>query len=418
MKNCDQKPPEIRINRGSFLLPDSPPKASTTSNPRLLFHESQQVSKDDFFVYGKGGRYERDEEAGGIVLTDQELLARQRNVVSFLIKSMGTNLLKGKSVMNVSLPVNIFCAETLLQRMCKMFGYAPEFLNRAAEASSPLERLKLVCTFAVSMIHLSIEQKKPFNPILGETLQGFIGEWPVYAEQTSHHPPVGSFQYYGPGYVLEGSHEFVASTSTNAINARQRGLAWVKFQDGGMVYFSLPTAVIGGIMFGKRTLNQNGVLTVIDLSNSLFAELLFNPDRKNVIVSLFAKQATLTDTIRGNIVRINPSHPVFDPKRFKALFQDGMSQLKTRPEDVGEVLAEVEGCWLTHLKMGGEEYWNMETYRPWALTEPEELLPSDSSLRTDLRKYAEEEEEAAQTEKERLEVLQRHDRSLRASHKH
>jgi len=417
MKYCDLKPPEIRINKGSFLLPDSPPKITINSNPRLLFHRSHQVPKEAFFVYGKGGRYERDEEAGGIVLTDQDLLTRQRNVLSYLIKSMGANLLKGKSVMNVSLPVNIFCTESLLQRMCKMFGYAPEFLNKAAEATSPIERVKQVCAFAVSMIHLSIEQKKPFNPILGETLQGYIGDWPVYAEQTSHHPPVGSFQYYGPGYVLEGSHEFVASTSTNSISARQRGFAWVRFEDGGKVYFSLPTAVIGGIMFGKRTLNQNGVLTVVDLSNCLLAELLFNPDRKNAIVSIFARQATLTDTIRGSIVQIYPSHPVYDPKRFKALFQDGLSPLKARPEDVGEVLEEVEGCWLTHLKIGGQELWNMETYRPWTLTEPEEMLPSDSSLRTDLKKLAEEDEEAAQTEKEKLEVLQRHDRSLRA-HKH
>ena len=408
-KNYDLRPPITHIKRNSVA--DTPLPSPRNSLKKL--RHSQQISKEDFFVYGKGGRYERDEVIGGLVLTDQELLARQRDVLSYLIRNMGANLLKGKSVMNVSLPVNIFCPESLLQRMCKMFAYAPEFLNRAAQCDDPVERIKLVTTFVVSMIHLSIEQKKPFNPILGETLQGYIGDWPVYAEQTSHHPPVGSFQYYGPGYVLEGSHEFVASTSTNAIHARQKGTAWVKFKDC-KVYFSLPTAVIGGIMFGKRSLNQQGVLTVIDPTNSLFSELHFNPDRKGAIVSLFSKQTTLSDTIRGTISRIPASHPVFDGKKFKGLFMDGMNPMKIRHEDAGTVVGEAEGCWLTHLKFDGEEYWNIETYRPWSFIPPEEILPSDSSLRTDLRKLAENDEEAAQTEKERLEVLQRHDRTLRA----
>lgn len=34
---------------------------------------------------------------------------------------------------------------------------------------------------------------KPFNPILGETLQGSIGGIPFYMEQISHHPPITTF---------------------------------------------------------------------------------------------------------------------------------------------------------------------------------------------------------------------------------
>jgi hypothetical protein len=36
---------------------------------------------------------------------------------------------------------------------------------------------------------------KPFNPILGETLQAeYSGGIQVFAEQISHHPPISSWQ--------------------------------------------------------------------------------------------------------------------------------------------------------------------------------------------------------------------------------
>jgi len=45
---------------------------------------------------------------------------------------------------------------------------------------------------------------KPFNPILGETLQLKIDGCPIYLEQVSHHPPVGSYFFQGRKYRLHG----------------------------------------------------------------------------------------------------------------------------------------------------------------------------------------------------------------------
>ena len=57
--------------------------------------------------------YERSNKEHGLILRDKAMIARQDKVISFLIKKLGSNLIKGKSIMNISLPVTIFDKRTL-----------------------------------------------------------------------------------------------------------------------------------------------------------------------------------------------------------------------------------------------------------------------------------------------------------------
>lgn len=59
--------------------------------------------------------YSRTMKEAGLVLIDKEINGNCDHAISFLIKKIGSNLIKGKSIMNVSLPVNIFDTRTLLQ---------------------------------------------------------------------------------------------------------------------------------------------------------------------------------------------------------------------------------------------------------------------------------------------------------------
>jgi hypothetical protein len=51
----------------------------------------------------------------GLEYINQEILKKQRNVLSHMLKKMGANFLQGKSIMNVSLPVNIFDSRSTLE---------------------------------------------------------------------------------------------------------------------------------------------------------------------------------------------------------------------------------------------------------------------------------------------------------------
>ena len=131
---------------------------------------------------------------GTLLVIDQELIIKQRGVIGHILKKFSLNLLQGKSLMNISFPVQIFESRSVLQRLASTFAYAPNFIERAGESNDDLEQFKLVLSFMISGLHLNISQRKPFNPILGETYEGFIGKSPVYLEQISHHPPISYFQ--------------------------------------------------------------------------------------------------------------------------------------------------------------------------------------------------------------------------------
>jgi len=43
------------------------------------------------------------------------MIKNQNSAITYLLKKLGSSLLKGESIMNISLPVNIFDMRTLLQ---------------------------------------------------------------------------------------------------------------------------------------------------------------------------------------------------------------------------------------------------------------------------------------------------------------
>jgi|JI10StandDraft_1071094.scaffolds.fasta_scaffold3054897_1 hypothetical protein len=77
--------------------------------------------------------------------------------------------------------------------------------------------MKMVLLFSISITISSISVSKPFNPILGETLQMWIDGCPVYLEQISHHPPIVAYYMIGRGYKIYGSIGPKASFGLNNI---------------------------------------------------------------------------------------------------------------------------------------------------------------------------------------------------------
>lgn len=124
---------------------------------------------------------------------DQKTIDRQRGVLKHFLSKIGSNILSGSGIMNVSLPINIFDERSLLDVFAHQARLAPYFLEKAGEMESPIEKLKMTTAYAISRIHLSVTQLKPFNPIWGETFQCKIGETNMYLEQSSHHPPTYHF---------------------------------------------------------------------------------------------------------------------------------------------------------------------------------------------------------------------------------
>lgn len=86
--------------------------------------------------------------------------------------------------------------------------------------------------FSLSNIYLCTGQNKPFNPLLGETNQGyFVDGTRYYCEHTSHHPPISHFLIEHPEglYKMYGYYEFFGSMGKNSLTSGLRGPNTLEF---------------------------------------------------------------------------------------------------------------------------------------------------------------------------------------------
>jgi hypothetical protein len=60
--------------------------------------------------------YMKTHGAIGIEFINQNIISKHKSVITYLIKKIGSNILSGKSIMNVSLPIYIFDQRSLLER--------------------------------------------------------------------------------------------------------------------------------------------------------------------------------------------------------------------------------------------------------------------------------------------------------------
>ena len=52
---------------------------------------------------------------------------------------MGSNLMKGKSVLSISLPIDVFEPRSNLERYAYSFCFAPIYLEKAAQLTNPVD---------------------------------------------------------------------------------------------------------------------------------------------------------------------------------------------------------------------------------------------------------------------------------------
>ena len=158
-----------------------------------------------------------------MIFTNETKIAAQKQVFNFLMKKIGSNIVQGKSILNISLPIYIFDTRSNLERFAFSFTFAPEYLEKAANCVDPLLQMKYAISFLLTTTLMYLNLEKPFNPILGETYQGFIAGCPVYLEQISHHPPICAFLLYGRGYKLYGHLESTAKMHANSVDGLNIG---------------------------------------------------------------------------------------------------------------------------------------------------------------------------------------------------
>ena len=125
---------------------------------------------------------------------------------------------KEQELSRVPMPVLINEPISMLQKTCEMMTNV-SILEQAAntQPSDSLKRLIYATIFTLVQFDLQkTRQRKPFNPMLGETFEQVQENYRFVAEQVSHHPPISAFCYQGTGFSGYGDTQAKVSVKFNA----------------------------------------------------------------------------------------------------------------------------------------------------------------------------------------------------------
>ena len=350
-------------------------------------------------------------DKAGLLYKNEDAKKKIYKTAKYLVAKMGKNILTGKSILNVSFPVFIFDKRTLHQAFCHEHRLAPYYLTRAAYSTDVLERLKWVTVHLISFLHLTTTQVKPFNPIIGETFQCRIGNLRIYLEHTANHPITANFYAIDDDklYEMFGYQITDASLTPNTCLATRLGLYYIRFISDNTVFrIRIPDVFLRGTTVGDRLFSYENKCLVIDTTNRLCSYIEMNPPEKKsgggMIGSFWnnKKRSNFPDYFVGHIV--NSKYVQVDENGSNHVLLKGYTSV-----------SKISGEWTNFLKFDDVEYWGVNDEIILTMYHDENyMLPSDGSLRTDLKCLEKDKEDASQKEKERLEVRQREDRKLRA----
>ena len=349
--------------------------------------------------------YSNNPEKPGLLYINEEAKKIGYEAIKYLVTKFSKNILQGKSILNISLPVFMFDKRTLHIAYASEQRFASYFLTKAALCVDKIEKLKWITTYLISCLHMSVIQLKPFNPIIGETFQCRVGTLDIYVEQTVNHPITlniyckdiyGNFTMYG--YLITD-----ASIYVNTLYTTRLGKCFIKLKDGTLFQIRLPPIVLKGLSLGDRIFNYYNKCIIQDLTNNLTAYIEMNPDEPGYFASFFKSKKSFPDYFRGRIV---------DSKFVTPEENNGEHKLDKNAKSYGDI----EGEWTSFISFDNVEYWNINNCKALTLYSHEFTLPSDGRYRQDLINLIKGDQEKSQIEKENLEVRQRKDRKLRADY--
>ena len=391
------------FNKYCFLLASDDLKlkapAPTYLNEAELY-SAQKVEKDDFF---DGWEFLKD---GCIKYIDKDLLERQRGVLFSVIKKLAKSIFDG-NIIGLALPIRINEPRSFSDRMGEFWRMAPHFLNKAAKIADKTERIKLILTWNVSSLHCLLRKMKSFNPLLGETFQGQLSDGTkIYAEQSSHHPPILHYLVKGPNdsYTCSGYLNITIKFRPN------KGLLSLitkcKIELGGHTVYSslMPLIKMTGMISGDRKMRFIGPITCWDPTLSMKGVVFINYGLKQ---GTFGSKKTVPKNELEGIVYIASKPPNEEPRQSRRI-QD--------LTDVKKEIARASGKWNSFIEFNGVRYWDVDKFREYPVIFDTNPLPSDFRFREDLIWLRRNNMEYGDLWKDALEIRQRKDKKLRETY--
>ncbi|XP_041039742.1 oxysterol-binding protein-related protein 3 isoform X1 [Carcharodon carcharias] len=179
----------------------------------------------------------------------------------------------GKDLSKVSMPVQLNEPVNTLQRLCEELEYS-ELLDKASQTDDPFERMVFVAAFAVSAYASSYYRagSKPFNPVLGETYECVRKEqgFRFIAEQVSHHPPISACHAESKNFTFWQDVRWKNKFWGKSMEIVPVGTIHVTLPSYGDHYeWNKVTSCVHNILSGQRWIEHYGEILIKNRNSSI-----------------------------------------------------------------------------------------------------------------------------------------------------
>ncbi|MGH0168282.1 UNVERIFIED_CONTAM: hypothetical protein FKN15_069450 [Acipenser sinensis] len=179
----------------------------------------------------------------------------------------------GKDLSRVSMPVQLNEPLGTLQRLCEELEYS-ELLDTANQRQDPFERMVYVAAFAISAYASAYHRSgsKPFNPVLGETYECEREDKGLrfISEQVSHHPPISVCQAESDNFIFWQDVRWKNKFWGKSLEIVPVGMVNVILTKFGDHYeWNKVTSCIHNILSGQRWIEHYGEVVIRNNSSSI-----------------------------------------------------------------------------------------------------------------------------------------------------
>ena len=210
---------------------------------------------------------------------------RRRELPVTITEMEGVNLWNllckniGKDLSKISMPVTLNEPLSTLQRLCEELEYS-ELVDKAAAASTALDRMVWVAAFAISAYGSTNTRAshKPFNPLLGETYECVREDkgFRYISEQVSHHPPVSCVQAEGANWRWSQALRIRSKFWGKSMEFQPEGRINLSLKSHGEEYsWNKVTSCIHNILGQERWVDLYGECVIQCPQSGLTAKIQF-----------------------------------------------------------------------------------------------------------------------------------------------
>ena len=141
---------------------------------------------------------------------------------------------------------------SMLQRFGEMWEYK-DLLKSANNEPNEYKRMGYVIAFTFMNLAQSVgRNKKPFNPLLGETFEYINEDIQTVSEQVCHHPPISATYAVSPDFEVSCFMEPKSKLTLTKLEVSPRSVTMITLKKTGETfYMDRPKSSVHGILTGN-----------------------------------------------------------------------------------------------------------------------------------------------------------------------